>query len=185
VISADVTMAKSGRSRQSFRNALRCFGRRSDGAAAIEFAVAGPLFMLLVFFLIENGLVLFIQAALDNATRDAARLIRTGQVQIAGGAASLFTAQLCADLSNVIPCTSLQVNVQSATSFSQLSAAASVNAGGNLNNPQFSPGTPGQVVIVQVAYNLTAFMPWFASFITGRTTALLMSTATFQNEPYQ
>lgn len=185
MISADVTMGKPGRTKGMMRRALSRLVRQGDGAAAVEFAIAGPLFMLLMFFLIENGLVLFLQAALDNATRDASRLIRTGQVQLAGGSASPFTAQLCADLGNVVPCASLQYNVQSAGSFSQLSAAASVGASGNLQNPQFNPGTPGQVVIVQVAYNLTAFMPWFATYITGKTSSLLMSTTTFQNEPYQ
>jgi Flp pilus assembly protein TadG len=185
MISADIPTRKLGRPMRAMRKMLGRLMRQSQGATAVEFAVAGPLFMLLIFFLIENGLVLFAQAALDNATRDASRLIRTGQIQLAGGSAAPFTAQLCADLGNVIPCASLQYNVQSAASFSQLSAAATIGSNGNLKNPQFTPGTPQQAVIVQVAYNLTSFMPWYTTFITGGVSTLLVSTAAFQNEAYQ
>ena len=58
-------MGKPGRPMATMRNALRRFLRQREGAAAVEFAVAGPLFMLLMFFLIENGRrCSFLQAAL-------------------------------------------------------------------------------------------------------------------------
>ncbi len=53
----------------------------AKGALAIEFAFVAPLFLLLLLVIVELGLTLTTQSLLDGATRDAARLIRTGQVQ--------------------------------------------------------------------------------------------------------
>src|SRR6185312_500799 len=47
--------------------------RSRRGVTLIEFALVGPLFLLLAFAIVDNGLVLFMQTVLDNATREAAR----------------------------------------------------------------------------------------------------------------
>src|SRR5215472_912250 len=83
------------------------FMRHSRGNAMIQFALAGPVFLLLVFIILEDGIVLFTQSILDNATRDAARLILTGQAT----SASAFTNKLCAGVS-FIPCARLQYSVK-------------------------------------------------------------------------
>ena len=72
------------------------------GGTAIEFAIVGSVFLLFVCMILENGIILFTQASLDNATRDAARLIMIGSAQ--GSNSSVFSTQLCNDLSNFIAC---------------------------------------------------------------------------------
>lgn len=47
--------------------------RNSKGAAAIEFAIAAPVFVLLLMGMAQFSLVLFAQAGLDNAVTQAAR----------------------------------------------------------------------------------------------------------------
>ena len=44
------------------------------GAAAVEFAVVAPLFILLVFGLIEFGRMVMVQQIITNASREGARL---------------------------------------------------------------------------------------------------------------
>lgn len=44
------------------------------GAAAVEFAVVAPIFLLLVFGMIEYGRLVMVQQILTNASREGARL---------------------------------------------------------------------------------------------------------------
>src|SRR5437868_914351 len=89
-----------------FRRLLGC----RSGVSVAEFALVGPLFLLLTFAIVDNGLVLFTQTILDNATREAARQIRIGKVQLAGDTtgSGLFKSTLCNNLGGFIPCGNLQ-----------------------------------------------------------------------------
>jgi Flp pilus assembly protein TadG len=60
----------SGRSKleQLYRSS-----RKKRGAAVVEFAVVAPLFILLVFGMIEFGRMVMVQQILTNATREGAR----------------------------------------------------------------------------------------------------------------
>src|SRR5579883_1952620 len=103
--------------------------RHRRGSAMMQFALAGPPFLLLAFMILENGIMLFTQSALDNATRDAARLIMTNQAT----SSSDFTSKLCGDLGGFIPCSSLQYHVQSdASSFANLDPTVTVDASGKI-----------------------------------------------------
>ena len=108
----------------------------------------------------------------------------SGQIQTGGGL-SAFTAQLCADVSLIIPCASLQTNVQSANTFGALNGTVQTDGNGNLTNAKFSPGTPGQNVLVQVAYNRPFMMPWVATYWGKNGSSLVVSSVAIQNEPYQ
>ncbi len=161
---------------RGLRRVRRLLGRK--GTAAIEFAVAAPVFLLFACMIIENGIMLFTQASLDNATRDAARLIQTGQVNANGNASTLFTNQLCTDLSSFITCASLLYNVQSASTFSSLSPVVT------MDSSTFSPGSGAQDVVVQVAYNRAFFIPWVGNLVSTSDSLQMVSTVAFQNEPF-
>jgi hypothetical protein len=47
--------------------------RKNDGAAAVEFAIVLPLFIVLTFGIIEFGIVLYNKALITNASREGAR----------------------------------------------------------------------------------------------------------------
>ena len=53
--------------------------RAREGAAAVEFAMVALPFFVLLYSLIELGLVFMIDAVAENAVVDATRLVRTGQ----------------------------------------------------------------------------------------------------------
>ncbi len=171
--------------RRSFARWVLRFRRDERGATALEFAIAGPMFLVLACVVIELGLILFTQAALDKATRDAARTILIGQVQMAAGSSTPFTTQLCASIGTLIPCASLKYNVQSGSTFAALNATVQTDANGNMTNMQFTPGTAGSRVLVQVGYNRPTLIPWVGRFITGNGSNLLVSTVALQTEPYQ
>jgi len=155
--------------------------RARRGAAALEFALVFPVFLVFAGMIMENGMLLVDQAFLDYATADAGRLIRIGQVQ-QGSGETAFTSQLCADVHPLISCGSLQFNVQSASNpgFGSLNATVAADSYGNLATTSFTPGGPGDDVLVQVAYKRSLLFTWISS----TAMSLVFSTSAFQNEKY-
>ena len=154
------------------------------GIAALEFALVAPMLLTLMLLILEVGLMLFGQAALDQATADASRLIRTGQVQLATNGKQLFTNQLCNELSSITSCSNVQFNVQSGASFGALTTGVTVNSTGTMTNAAFTPGSPSQFVIVQVGYQPDTTLPFVGSMLRNVFGPLLVSTVAFQNEAY-
>jgi Flp pilus assembly protein TadG len=170
------------------RNPFACglplarFLRDTGGAHAVEFALVAPVFILLIAITVELGLSLIIQSNINYATRDASRLILTGQVQTGGGM-SVFTNKICGDVNVLISCGNLQYNVQSDTAFGSLTPAQATTSG-NMSSTGFSPGGPGSDVLVQVGYPFPCIIPFACNLISANGTVLLISTVAFQNENY-
>ncbi len=159
------------------------------GATMVEFALVGPLFLLLTFAIVDNGLVLFEQTILDNATREAARQIRIGKVQLSGDTdgTGLFKTTLCNNLGGFIPCGSLQWNVQSVNSAGAFSSitATTANGSGQMSSTGFTPGTAQYFVLVQVGYTQRYIMPFLNKMAGATGNLLLLSNVAFQSEHYQ
>lgn len=161
----------------------------TSGVAAVEFALVGSTFMMMLLASFEFGYMLFVQSALDNAARDAARLIRTGQAQMSSNPTSTFQTLLCNDVGSLIGCGNIIYQAQAFNAWADAQTAVNTppprNANGTFVSAGFNPGSQGQILIVTVTYNYPFFTPWIGSLIGGSSnTALLMSTVVFQNEPY-
>jgi Flp pilus assembly protein TadG len=159
------------------------------GMATIEFGLIGAVYLMMILGALEISYAMFLQVILDNAARDSARQIRTGQVEVASAPQSTFSTLLCNDVSWLIPCSSLLYQVQAYWQWSEaqtgMTTAPSRNADGSLNSAGFNAGSPGEIVIVTVTYNYAFFTPWMASLLGGSYGAtLLTSTVVFQNEPF-
>src|SRR6185369_1504810 len=99
------------------------FRRDRRGVTALEFGLVGPLFIVLLCGILENGLILLTQTVLDNATRNAARMILIGSTT-----SSQFSTALCNNVSSLIPCASIKFNVQSGSTFAALNPALQIDA---------------------------------------------------------
>jgi Flp pilus assembly protein TadG len=188
---------------------LRKFVRDTTGAILVEMAVIGPLFILLLAAIIELGITLFTQAVLDGAARDAARLIRIGQVQSQGSPVTAFQTQLCSEIGILVTvnCSGANSTVLfSVNTFPNFGAVAFAPCTHNSNQPgngtvcPFQPGTSSQIVAVQVTYPRPFIIPWVGQCLsngqcsvfgatshagqTGTGVANLVSTVVFQNEPF-
>lgn len=166
---------------------LDALGER--GVASIEFAIVGTAFMMMLLASFEFGYMLFVQSALDNAARDAARLVRTGQAQQSGNPTNTFSTLLCNDVSSIIGCGSLVYQAQVFNDWSSAQTAVNTpptrDSSGNMVTSGFSPGTQGQIMVVTVAYNYPFVTGWIGGLVGGSSqSALLTSTVVFQNEPY-
>ncbi len=163
---------------------LFCCERSST---ALEFAfIAVPLFALLIAIL-ETGLVFISQQVLQTATTETARLIMTGQAQMGGLTAAQFLADVCNNATPVLACKDIDVNVQTFSSFSSMTMESPLQNGKfNQAAMNYSVGGPGDIVLVQVFYELpvmTGPLGFTLANMAGNS-RLLQATAVFRNEPY-
>ena len=78
---------------------LRKITNATRGTAAIEFAIVLPLLLAIVFGIIEFGAVLYNQAVITNASREAARFSAAFYTNPANATA---TRPACADIQNYV-----------------------------------------------------------------------------------
>jgi Flp pilus assembly protein TadG len=166
----------------------RRFCRSESGGAAVDFALVMLPFLAVLMAIIESAIVLFAGQVLQTATTNSARQIMTGQAQTAGLSAAQFKTSVCASLTVMFNCSNLYIDVESFPSFSSVSLASPTNANGTLNSGNFgySPGNPGDVVVVRLFYQWPIFAAGlsFGLVNSANNTNTLIATAAFRNEPY-
>lgn len=159
------------------------------GASALEYAIVFPMFFAVFWGTFQFGVIYTTQSLLDNATRDAARLIRIGTLSgNSSSYSSALTTAVCNDLTissySLVPnCSSnIQIYLAAATSGSPTGAGFTT-----LSAATISSGTMTQTkayvyskydVILEVGYK----MPWVSLFFSSND--MLVSTQAFQTEPY-
>jgi Flp pilus assembly protein TadG len=183
----------------SVRNALRRFRRNRRGSAAVEFALVAPVFFALLFAILETAIMFFATQVLETMTQDAARTVLTGQAQsgavsackVAGQPApctlGTFTTYVCSQIPALFSCPNLYVDVESYSSFSSVVINSQIDSSNNfINNMQYTPGGPGDIVVVRVFYQWPLFVTGLGYNISNLAGSkrLLVATAAFRNEPY-
>ena len=186
----------------TFRERCRKLRRRmhadaNKGSAAIEFAMVAPVFFILLLGIFEAAIMFFSQAALQNATTDMGRLIRTGQTVCYTGSGSTcaamtkdqFRTLLCAKVSPLVACDSnLQIDVQAYSSYGSTNFNPPLNADKTLNTTlnNYITGSACDVVLARTFYTwpvATPVLSWFLVNMAGNK-HLLTATTAFRNEPY-
>lgn len=158
------------------------FARAERGATAVEFALVGMPFLMLIFAIIELGLVFLVSITLETAVTDVGRTIRTGQVQTAGGTASGFKTSVCNKLSWLgSKCEgALQIDVRT---FSDYADTNNVAVPTTMN---WDPGAPGSIVLVRAYYTWPLITPLLTTGLQSANGKRIIYAATaFSNEPYQ
>jgi len=169
---------------------LNCrFIRSSSGAAAVEFGLVAAPFLVLLIAILETALVFFAGRMLDETNEQAVRYILTGQAQQSGMTQSQFTNYVCQHTYALFNCNKFMINVQNYNSFAAANTTAptlNFNAQGQVTNQwTYSPGNPGDIVIVQVMYEWPVIgLLGFNIANIGANNRLLVSTAAFKNEPF-
>ncbi len=167
------------------------------GATAIEFALVAAPFLALLVAMFETALVFFAGRVLDEVTEEASRYILTGQAQQSNMTQAQFLNYVCtgsntaALVSALFNCNKLMVNIQNYNNFASANTAnptLTFNANGTVSNTwNYSPGTPGSIVVVQVMYQWPIVLGPLGFNLSNLSNGnrLLISTAVFKNEPYQ
>jgi Flp pilus assembly protein TadG len=175
--------------RRGGRNFIR-FLTAGGGTTAVEFAFIAPPFLGTLIAILEVTGFLFAQQVLQNAAVQAGRLFMTGQAQTSNTTQTQFQNQVCPMVSALFNCTSLMVNVQSYTNFSSANASQptlTFNSQGQVTNSwSFTPGTPGQVMVVQLIYQwpiVSGPLGYVLSSL-GNGHTEMMGVSAFRVEPY-
>jgi Flp pilus assembly protein TadG len=157
----------------------------ASGTVAVELALLAPVFLAMVFGILEIGFVMSTNAVMDGAARDAARQIRTGQAQLSGDPVGAFKTALCTELTGYIACGDLVFDVRSFATFSAVALPPIYDAAG-APQTQFTPGGPGQIVAARISYRYRFIAPLVGRMFStdGSNSILLTSTVVFKNEPY-
>jgi Flp pilus assembly protein TadG len=139
----------------SFLKRKLLFFKREDGKSLIEFAILAPVFITLVFGILNLGIMMTVQNALESAVREAGRYGITGQseqgltrdqsiTQVIQQTASKYSA-------SIIDPSKIQVTV---TAYPDLTQTGQPGVSGSF-------GLPGQAVLYQVSYPWNTFFNLF------------------------
>ena len=183
------------------RARLAAFGKQSRGAVSVEFAFVAPLLFLVLIFPIAMGYTSVLSHALNYGTVQVARQIATGQVQAAQlSQAQFITNVVCPALPAMFTCNNVIVNLQPVPAtdpafpneyYGFLNAPATGLNVPPLSNTQttFCPGNAESYVYLQIIYPIPHFLSAIMNMVStntfaGANVSILMSTATFLNEPF-
>lgn len=161
--------------------------RADDGSAAVEFGMVALPFCLMMFAILELGLVFVIDSVLENATIETGRLVRTGQASAQGMTAAQFKSSLCGRMSIFAPDCAARATVDVRVIPQFATTPPDPMSGGTFDNGvlTYTNGAPGDLVLVRVWYRqplLTTFLAQGLSRLNDGT-AMLTATTAFRNEP--
>src|SRR5688572_23018363 len=94
--------------------------REERATTAVEFSMIGIPFILMIVGIVEMALMFTVQTVIQQATFDASRLIRTGQLQQGdlGDPETAFRQAVCDFADLVVPCAEIQYQVEKLDNFS-------------------------------------------------------------------
>ncbi|HRJ69320.1 MAG TPA: pilus assembly protein [Beijerinckiaceae bacterium] len=185
-VEADGSVPDAIRSGAVFR-----FRRSRDGATAVEFGLIAMPFFMLLFAIIETGMIFFTSGVVDKAVYNAGRQIMVGAVARTPGppAAKLtkFKTDLCNQLSWFVDCNDIVLDVQSFKTYGDVDPSIPVRNGDldMASLPRFNPGQAGEIVLVRAYYPVkvyTSFLDGLPNLNGNR--RLIMGVYSFKNEPF-
>ena len=150
--------------------------------------VAIPFF-LLIFSILELGIVFILDSALETATMDTGRLVRTGQAQAQNFDKARFKAELCSRMmlfeSDCTNRATIDVRVIPQFAVKDLEDPITNNAI-DPNKTTYDGGGGGALVIVRVWYAHPLVTPFLNQSVSriGTGKVLLSATTAFRNEPF-
>lgn len=164
--------------------------RAREGSTAVEFAMIALPFFVLLFGILEIGLLLLLDAVVETAVSDAGRLVRTGQAQQQTLTADDIKQKLCGNMSVfAADCPNRAfIDVQVVDSFNDPVAPDPLASGVfDQSKLVYKPGGPGDRVLVRIWYEQPIITPFIAQALsrTSDHKVYLTTSLAFRNEPYQ
>lgn len=144
-------------------------------------------FCLLVFAILELGMVFVTDSILENATVETSRLVRTGQASAQTMTRDRFKTELCDRMSIFkADCPSrVEIDVRPVPNFSTIPPDPMESGAFDTSRTGYALGTTGTPMLVRVWYRqplLTTFMAQGLSRLNDGT-AILTAVTAFRNEP--
>jgi Flp pilus assembly protein TadG len=169
---------------------LRSWADDRSGVAAVEFAMIAVPFFFLIFGLLEICVLFIMSSVLEHGLNEAARGIRTGQLQGTGTFdKDAFEDVICAEIFDLFACEGkIELDVKSFNSFSSTTNPSPIDGEGELDTEdfEFEPGGANDIVVVRAFYEWELMTPILSAPLANLSgnRRLLQSTVVFRNEPF-
>lgn len=164
--------------------------KQISGVTAIEFSLVAMPLILMLIGTIEVCLVFAKQGVLEAATSGAARMIRTGQVQLDADPQTAFEQTLCDTAALMIDCAEIQYQVEALGSFDDADKfpEPEFDDEGNMVDQDFMLPGSNEVVLIRVYYRYPIVTPLLQPLLASpgqAGTRTMISTVVLQTEPYE
>ena len=144
-------------------------------------------FCLMIFSILELGLVFVLDSVLDNATAETGRLVRTGQAQATTMTPEQFKTSLCGRMSVFSSgCADrVTIDVREIPQFATVPPDPMQDGTFDPSVLGYTNGDPGDLVLVRVWYRHPLITPFLDQGLSRLNdgTARLSATTVFRNEP--
>ena len=156
-----------------------------DGAAAIEFAIIGPIFLLMLLLIAELSIYFGTTAVIDYAVQNGARVVRVGYVDGHRTTIADFEDALCSVVV-LLDCSGVSYSVEAQPLLTSATWEPTLDASGDIAGAQFQLGDPGDVVIITAAASHQFFTPFAAALFApeGKNSISIIAHIIIKNEPF-
>ena len=158
-------------------NILKRFRLGRRGVAALEFALIGPVFIMMLLGALEIFYIYVAQSDLDEASALAARKMQTSSTlrsTVNGNGVAFKTSVFCPYL-NVIPCGNVQIDLTPVPDFLSAAQSPALLPNGQPTATGIDTGTTQSLMMLR-AYAKTDLPTWPVNIVN------LVSSQPFQNE---
>lgn len=180
------------------------FWHRNDGVTAVEFALVAPVFMLLLFGIVEFALIMVVYNVMEGATASSSRLGKTGYTAAGVTRQQTIINVITERAGSLINPDLLTVTSKFYKQFDQINDPEpyfDANGNGSYNsgetytdingNGQWDPdmaasgfGSAGDIVVYEVSYPWTISTPMISSLVGTNGIYRITTHAVVKNEPY-
>lgn len=168
--------------------------RDTEANTAVEFAMVGLPFFLIIFVTMEIGVIAYVQSSLDDVATSVSREIMIGRIQNRANATKLagskFREQIvCPKVSRLLRCDRLVVNVYR-LSTSRAGADSYFHSDGSLkvsdvDGERVCPGGPGDLAYLQISYALPAITARLSPTVrNSKNVHVVAAGRPIKNEPF-
>lgn len=174
--------------------------KNEEGTTAVEFAIIAPLLFVILFAVVELGILYVRMNVVSDGIEEVSRIIKTGQKFSASrptcnSEADCFVNQFCDNVDTINKCThgiNFSYDVQAFTALHEINnntplPCPSENGGGGAsNNPSFNAGDSSSIVMIRVCYELPIINPYLRTSFKALPNGNIRyaKTEIFANEPY-
>ena len=171
---------------RAVRRASRRFRSSASGATALEFGLIMPVFLLLVFAIVETSIYYYKQSHLKYVLHQAGRGVQTGEIQKSEHPKADFDSGVCADANLFFDCDNVYLDVRSFDTVADVSfPAANFNSSGKPTNFVFQPGGSAKITAMRASAVHEFITPFLRDILQpDGDPVIVVGFSIFKNEPF-
>lgn len=174
--------------RQKRFSLLRRFRKDDRGVSALEFALVAAPFLVMLIGLFEVCLIFIATTTMEHGIAEAARRIRTGELQQSGASATTFKNLICDNTFGILDCDNkLKVDVRVFSDFGSAQGDDPIQDG-KVDDSKlgFDAGEGSDIVLARVFYEWQIITPVIGKPMSNMDgdKRLLQAGVAFRNEPF-